>query len=359
MATGVETALAEGADIINISYGWDQNCHRTFDQGGLNSALTAVTNAGVLVVAAAGNEGYSAGHCSVHWPAGFRDVLSVAGVNSLSHTVSRADYGSTGKASQSSAGGRSVQVSGGSVLMAPFVDVASHFHLSRLFTGGTNGYSSGSTSINGTSLSAPIVASIAVLTREWMSELGWQLADSAWGVGINLLLLGDGRHDGSTVYRNEVSEILGFGAIRYSWPDSSQLGSTWGWSTRREHIYNGHFLGFSVNSLNPLPYNVNGYKLALRIDHNSWYSLPDLEVSVYDTCSSSGGGGLLGPLIAQANDHAGVAKIHLENSEVRGRCLYVVIEGEAVRSQGFPVYIADYYYSNDPSYNDPSYHVGQ
>src|SRR5690606_11814004 len=111
MATAIEAAVEDGADIINISYGWRQNCDRTYDRGGMNAVISAATASGTLIVAAAGNQGNTLGGCSVDWPASNRNVLSVAGVGSRdSSTRGRTNYGAAGVATESSAGSQDVIV---------------------------------------------------------------------------------------------------------------------------------------------------------------------------------------------------------------------------------------------------------
>lgn len=47
----------------------------------------------------------------------------------------------------------------------------------------------------------------------------------------------------------------------------------------------------------------------------------------------------------------GVARLNLEGADIHGRCLFVFLLGNEVRSSGATLRIADYYYGNAPSYH--------
>ena len=114
-----------GAHIINCSWG------NYYYSGGEQNVVTAVTNAGALVVAAAGNENTS----SRGYPASYTGVLSVAATDQNDHKVSFSNYGS------------SVDVS------APGVSIYS--------TWAQSGY----TYLDGTSMSSPVAAGVAALIK--------------------------------------------------------------------------------------------------------------------------------------------------------------------------------------------------
>lgn len=85
IADGIGWAVANGADVISMSLGGDE-----VDQG-LQDACLAAYNAGVLVVAAAGNDSSSL----PHYPAAYPGVMSIAAVDSNSQLASFSNYGTT------------------------------------------------------------------------------------------------------------------------------------------------------------------------------------------------------------------------------------------------------------------------
>lgn len=82
-AMGIAWAVARGADVINVSLG----------AGGtmtvLDDALSAAREAGVLVVASAGNAGTSV----AQWPAADPSVVGVAALDALDRRASYSNYG--------------------------------------------------------------------------------------------------------------------------------------------------------------------------------------------------------------------------------------------------------------------------
>ncbi|WML41221.1 S8 family serine peptidase [Neobacillus sp. OS1-2] len=136
IADGIYYAVDNGASIINISIG--NNTNSLYIEDAINYAYSK----GVLVVAAAGNEGTS----KYSYPAALKSVVSVAGVDS--QTDSLADFSSYGD-----------WVS----VAAPAVDIFSTYptHL------GTNAYEQ----MSGTSMASPMVASLAALLKNQDPDL--------------------------------------------------------------------------------------------------------------------------------------------------------------------------------------------
>ncbi|PTM59563.1 S8 family peptidase [Desmospora activa] len=128
IAQGIEWAINNGMDIINMSLGGSAS------SAVLQSAVERAYNSGVVVVAAAGNSG--SGTDTVGYPAKYPEAIAVAAVNSSNQ---RASFSSTGP---------SVELS------APGVNVNSTIPGSR--------YSS---SYSGTSMASPHVAGVAALVK--------------------------------------------------------------------------------------------------------------------------------------------------------------------------------------------------
>src|SRR6202042_2322252 len=84
IADGIRYAADQGATIINLSLGGDE------DSPILRDAVAYAVGKGSLVLAAAGNEGTSA----PHYPAAIPSVVAVGGVTSTGARYSWSNYGS-------------------------------------------------------------------------------------------------------------------------------------------------------------------------------------------------------------------------------------------------------------------------
>ena len=160
VAQGIIWATDQGAQIITMSLGVDSQTLA------LTNAVKYASNHGVLLVAAAGNEGLS----SVSFPAAYSQVIAVGASDKLDHRASFSNYGAALE------------------LMAPGVQIWSTMQGDRY------------QELSGTSTAAPFVAGVAVLmlsvnpaltstqiravlndTAQDIGASGW---DSATGWGI-------------------------------------------------------------------------------------------------------------------------------------------------------------------------------
>ena len=139
--SGIDWAISNKMDIISMSLGSDQS-----DTALENAVDTAYTD-GILIVAAAGNDGNAKGSgTNVEYPANYASVIAVGAVDS---TNTRAYFSSTGS---------KVEVS------APGVDIMSTY---------LNG---GYEEMSGTSMSTPFVAGdLAILKQEHPTYTNVQL----------------------------------------------------------------------------------------------------------------------------------------------------------------------------------------
>ena len=94
---GIQWSVNNGAQVINMSLGG------TYDSSALHSAVTAAVNAGVVVVAAAGNSG--PGDNTVNYPAKYAEVIAVSATTS-SNTL--ASFSSRGTEVELAAPGSSI-----------------------------------------------------------------------------------------------------------------------------------------------------------------------------------------------------------------------------------------------------------
>lgn len=162
IAEGIEWAILNGMDIINMSLGGSS------DSSLLRQYCDLAYTEGLLVVAAAGNSGNRGGkNDSVGYPAKYESVIAVAAIDKNNN---RASFSSTGPAVELSAPGVSV-----------------------LSTVPGNGYDS----YNGTSMASPHVAGVATLVwaakptltnvqlRQLLRDTAVNLGDSSqYGYGL-------------------------------------------------------------------------------------------------------------------------------------------------------------------------------
>jgi len=79
---GIYYAIAQGADIINLSLG------STYPNADTEKAINAATEAGIIVVGASGNDGSS----DLMYPASFENVISVSALDSTKTIASYSNY---------------------------------------------------------------------------------------------------------------------------------------------------------------------------------------------------------------------------------------------------------------------------
>ena len=87
--TALEYALGHGADVINMSLGWE-NADSSFTF--LNDTLDRLQSQGVPVICAAGNRGADAGTC---YPASYETTISVSAVNRTLNIENFSNFGSS------------------------------------------------------------------------------------------------------------------------------------------------------------------------------------------------------------------------------------------------------------------------
>jgi subtilisin family serine protease len=138
IAEGVRWAVDNGADVVNLSLGGSGLSARLLKGGQINAAIRYAHERGVVVVAAAGNEGNAL--------RSYRFGVPVVVVNAVDAAGTPADFSNFGDAR---------------AVAAPGVDIVSTSPTapSTLFGSDTSGYGT----LSGTSMAAPFVAAQAAL----------------------------------------------------------------------------------------------------------------------------------------------------------------------------------------------------
>jgi subtilisin len=169
VVAGIEWAISNQMDIVNMSLGGNGSS-RT-----LETAVNNAYNAGILLVAAAGNSGYDR-KGTITYPAKYDTVVAVGAIDQQNH---RASFSSVGRELE---------------LMAPGLGIES------TILGGYATY-------NGTSMAAPHVAGVAALV--WEAKPGLTNVEIRNTLKETAILLGD-----SFSYGNGLIDTLA--AINYT-----------------------------------------------------------------------------------------------------------------------------------------------
>lgn len=130
IAQGIEWAIQNNIDIVNMSLG------SSTGSSTLELAVNRARDAGILLIAAAGNSGQQGGSNNIGYPARYAAVMAVGAVD---HQYNRASFSSYGAELE---------------IMAPGVGINSTYL--------NNGYRS----LNGTSMASPHVAGVAALIKQ-------------------------------------------------------------------------------------------------------------------------------------------------------------------------------------------------
>lgn len=358
LLAAVEMAMFEdGVDIINMSAGLTEDVNAwctTDDPTGLLRGFEVATDAGVLVVVSAGNDGASR-RCSLGTVATHPDTLAVGGIFGA-ESVAQLD--GTPLFPFSSHGEFEVHSAGGGYVSARPVDlVSSAGPVHRVVGSGTEGegsYIDLGEDIGGTSVSAPLVAGAAGLMLDQAYDIGLspQLTSDPYVLRAMLAVLGDGR-DSARAARlsRELSDGMGFGALRFQ-TFVGGMGPRWGYGVRRIIAEPGRSYEWQVGSAAAEARDIKGWKLATYVDANDWERAPTILTELIDTCPDEGGETLV------AWDYGTTAlrgRIRMTGAEMEerfhGRCLVVRITVQ-MADRPFALYAADYYYSDDRRFHD-------
>lgn len=346
--SGVESALEdavdEEVDIINMSL-WIPAGQCNPDYDCMTDAVKAAHDAGVFVVASAGNNGYT-GPCTVDYPALLPQVLA-AGATQSNDNV---DYNDQSLMDRWVGGTRFWSATGPvPISLAEFgdsntagVDLLAPGIYRRNFTDANN-YNTGTWT--GTSMAAPILAGVAANMRDMFDSIGWSAGADPRALMVNMLVLGDNWDWGiGEDRRTQISDTSGFGRAKVHFPTGASMDGPWGWGWRSEHLDSGETKSWTVGGSGAESFSVEEFKWAVTWFDDDLREASDVVIRLYDTCPSSGGT----QLVASDLSYNLRKSVHLLSDEIGGRCLEMRATAYQTPPGGVTIFSADYWHGGDP-----------
>ena len=221
------SAFDDGVDIANLSLGTGaaQRCDRSADIAGLNATIDLVSALGMLVVAAAGNNGFS-GACNIDYPALRPKVLAVGALNTTQASAGIPPYPSTALLGETSKGGMNVIVNGTTRTISAVGLVAPGARILTYVTPvGSTGYNSGI--YYGTSIAAPITAATVADFIQMMVASGEPNPHSPQTVRSWIYLYADRFNGSGGLNSTTTSDLSGFGRLKVYLPASTSFGANY------------------------------------------------------------------------------------------------------------------------------------
>lgn len=339
-----------GIDIVNLSASPGEHYCNNSSLSGVREEIRAATDAGILVVVAAGNDANDqpAGTCTVSSYAAIPDAMAIGATNKATSlaaldTVSLASYSARGSVNATLYGGR--------VVSTRMIDLVVNGRVEDAAGDGATGYIRRT---RGTSFAAPQVAGVAGLLKDWVysrGSFGGMDADP-YALRTLLSVMGDGASStlgGGSGFGYTVSDHSGFGHLRFVDLDAA-IGSGGGWGLQRRYVSQGQVLMWPIGSSGPESSSVKGLKFAALWDWNLFSGSPDIKFELVDQCPAAT------PVVLRtAARHPHKARMRLRASEMasyfHGRCMNVRMTVEHA-SGIVPVYTADYFYTNARVHHD-------
>ncbi|MCG8425613.1 MAG: S8 family serine peptidase [Proteobacteria bacterium] len=340
LSAALQEAVSDGVDVVNMSFWvWSRNCMAHYDDncGGVNGAITNAVNAGVLVVAAAGNESRATGDCTMVYPSWRSDVLAVGALDTTHSTTA---YGTAVQTGYSSEGGVPLKTVGGVSSTYSGVDLSAPGLWSYNFTNAPASYNT-TWRISGTSFASPAVAGSGALLRDEFNTRGWGV-NNARVLFINLLTMGDTwDHNTGADRSSGVSDVSGYGRFNLHRPSGTDLAGPWGWGWRYFTIHDGETHKFTVWDAAAESPLVTQTKWAVTWFESNPNSVADIVIKLVNTCPPGGGQVTVG--LDYSFDLR--KSVSLDQSQIGGRCLEMQVIGIDVPPGGRTVYSADYFHS--------------
>ena len=343
-----EAALKDGVDVINMSFGTIGASYYCSSPSlsKTREALEAARDAGVVSVAAAGNDGAKSPTCTVVVPAAYATTIAVGGTNPAStlvalESVSRATGSSYGQASFTIAGGRNVSSS--------MIDVVANNDHTWAAGGGAIGTTSG----GGTSFAAPSIAGIVGLIKHWIAYRGGlpqNMSTDPTAIRAILSLMGDGRAAGSDSLDGRDGEF-GYGNVRFVNLDND-LGADGSWGIHRVSVSTGSVYEWNIGRANVESNQLQGFKAVAIADRDNYSHSPDINFQLINKCQNSGSQAIFSAKPSALQWRMRAWKL-LTPYLLHNRCLWLrVVTHSAVGPTN--LYVAWMLYSNDRSRHDAS-----
>lgn len=335
----IDAAVAEGVDVINMSFGFTSNplCDRYRDGSGVNASLAAAVAAGVVPVACAGNDGPTTG-CSAWWPGTRTETLAVGGLNTLNQTDA---YASVPMLANASRGGMTVRLySSGAYVTQNVVDLVAPGVVQFVGAAAPNAYDGGNQA--GCSIASPIVSAFVGGLKNAFHAVGFP--QNAKLLMTQALLMGDGWNT-TQITAQGTSDLSGAGRVRAHWPSAVDMTGPWGWGWREVTILDGQTVEWPVGDNGPESSLITQWKWAVLWTEPDLDNVSDIDFRVVNKCPPGGGEQTL---LYDAGYQVR-ARFRLGQSSISGRCLFMRAYGYKVVPGGKTFYSADYFHSGDPS----------
>jgi len=347
----LQRAVERGSDVANMSMFRPEGgiCNRGGNCSGINEAIRNATNAGLVLVKSAGNQGTAAGTtCTMTCPGWRPEVIAVGSLNGFSD-----DGLEPGSSTYAVAPRRDSSATGGvdfryTIPLGTFTAPAAAL---GLMTWGTfrvepipgDTFSTGAF-YNGTSFAAPIVSGTTALMAHSMSPDGvvyWP------GQTItNMLLLGDASGSTGSVPVG-LSNQFGFGRMRAN--TGAAMTAPWGWGSRT--ITGGTGVRTFTVSGSGRETGVREWRWVTASFENNLDALTtDYTIQVVDACPP--GGGRL--VIANDDSFDPRKRIQLNQAQIcptttTCRCLEMEVLVHAAGSSGVVIHSSDFFHAGDPN----------
>jgi len=201
----------------------------------------------------------------------------------------------------------------------------------------------------GTSYSAPAVAGALADMRDEFIFFGgaWiTLTHYADAMRVNMLLMGDAWNgqnfttSGGSVRNTLPTALSGYGRARTHFPSAGGIAAPWSYQWQPVTVTQSNTSTIAINGGAVVPSGVTEFKVAFSWVPNSFSDVPDVDVSLFNTCGGSH------TLLAYQNDLDYHNRLWIPGSVAVGKCLSVELYGYSVPSGGTTVQMAAMYHAD-------------